>query len=254
MRSIGNSGALRAILLVWGLSLILSPTHLMAAPLTSPGSVDRADRSDEPFGLSTATVTKGAVLDKWLNVEREVDDERQVLRMCKENRASCQSPTTLQFLAIVDSGRALEGRARIGEINRAINLKLKPVSDLALYGAEDVWSPPLATFAIGAGDCEDYAIAKFVALQEAGISADDLRIVILRDDHREEDHAVVAARLDGHWLTLDNRHMVMVEDHDVRRYRPVFLVDRDGVKAYSDAPSTFEASRGYERAIGQIRR
>lgn len=58
----------------------------------------------------------------------------------------------------------------------------------------------------------------------------------------------------GHWLTLDNRHMVLVEDHDVRRYRPIFLIDRDGVKAYSDAPSTFEASRGYERAIGQIRR
>jgi predicted transglutaminase-like cysteine proteinase len=254
MRRIGNSSALRAILLACGLFLIFSPTHLMAAPLNSPESVDWAISSDEPFGLSTATVTTGAVLEKWLNVEREADDERQVLRMCEENRASCQSPTALQFLAIVDSGRALEGRARVGEINRAINLKLKPMSDLALYGAEDVWSPPLATFAIGAGDCEDYAIAKFVALQEAGISADDLRIVILRDDHREEDHAVVAARLDGHWLTLDNRHMVLVEDHDVRRYRPIFLVDRDGVRLYSDAPSTFEVSRGYERAIGQIRR
>src|SRR6266478_6778177 len=225
MRRIGNSSALRAIslraiLLAWGLALICLPTHLIAAPLISPGSVDRDVRSDEPFGLSTAAVTKGAVLEKWLNVEREVDDERLVLRMCEENRASCQSPTALQFLAIVDSGSALAGRARLGEINRAINLKLKPVSDLALYGAEDVWSPPLATLAIGAGDCEDYAIAKFVALQEAGVSPDDLRIVILRDDLREEDHAVVAARLDGNWLTLDNR--------------PVFLVDRDGVKLYSD--------------------
>ena len=252
MRSIGNSSALRAILLACGLFLICLPTHLMAAPLDSAASVERADRPDEPFGLSTAAVTEGPVLEKWLNVEREVDDEQLVLRSCEENRASCQSPTALQFLAIVDSGRALEGRARIGEINRAINLNLKPRSDLALYGAEDVWSPPLATFAIGAGDCEDYAIAKFVALQEAGVSPDDLRIVILRDDLRVEDHAVVAARLDGHWLTLDNRHMVLVEDHDVRRYRPIFLVDRDGVKAYS--PSTFEASQGYARAIGQIRR
>jgi predicted transglutaminase-like cysteine proteinase len=254
MRRIGNSSALRAILLAWGFSLIFLPTHLMAAPLTSPGATDRADSSDEPFGLSTERVTKGAVLEKWLNVEREVDDERLVLRMCEGDRASCQSPAALQFLAIVDSGRALQGRARLGEINRAINLKLKPMSDLALYGAEDVWSPPLATLALGAGDCEDYAIAKFVALQEAGVSPDDLRIVILRDDRREEDHAVVAARLDGNWLTLDNRHMAMVEDHDVRRYRPVFLVDRDGVKLYSDAPATSEASRGHERAIGQIRR
>ena len=75
--------------------------------------------------------------------------------MCEENRASCQSQAALQFLAIVDSGRRLEGRARLGEINRAINLKLKLTSDLALYGAADVWSPPLATFAIGGGDCED---------------------------------------------------------------------------------------------------
>ncbi len=165
MRRIGNSSALRAIslraiLLAWGLALICLPTHLIAAPLISPGSVDRDVRSDEPFGLSTAAVTKGAVLEKWLNVEREVDDERLVLRMCEENRASCQSRAALQLLAIVDSGRTLEGRARLGEINRAINLKLKPMSDLALYGAEDVWSPPLATLAIGAGDCEDYAISQ----------------------------------------------------------------------------------------------
>jgi predicted transglutaminase-like cysteine proteinase len=231
-----------------------APKLIEAPKLNSPETVDRADSYDEPFGLSTATVTKGPVLEKWLNLQREVDDERLVLRMCEENRASCQSRAALEFLAIVDSGRALEGRARLGTINRAINLILKPVSDLALYGAEDVWSPPLATLAIGAGDCEDYAIAKFVALQEAGVSPDDLRIVILRDDLREEDHAVVAARLDGNWLTLDNRHMAMVEDHDVRRYRPVFLVHRDGVKLYSDAPTTSEASRGYERAIGQIRR
>ena len=79
------------------------------ADASSAGSIDRADRSDEPFGPSTAPVTKGEVLEKWLSVEREVDDERLILRMCDENRASCQSPTALQFLAIVDSGRAFGG-------------------------------------------------------------------------------------------------------------------------------------------------
>jgi predicted transglutaminase-like cysteine proteinase len=231
-----------------------APKLVEAPKLNSPETVDRADSSDEPFGLSTATVTQGAVLEKWLNVEHQIDNERLVLKTCENNRASCQSPAALQFLAIVDSGRTLEGRARLGEINRAINLRLKPKSDLALYGEEDVWSPPLATFAMGAGDCEDYAIAKFVALQEAGVSPDDLRIVILRDDRREEDHAVVAARLDGNWLMLDNRHMTMVEDKRVRRYRPVFLADRDGVKLYSDTQYLAEGWRGAERAIGQIRR
>jgi hypothetical protein len=57
---------------------------------------------------------------------------------------------------------------------------------------------------------------------------------------------VVAARLGGNWLMLDNRHMAMVEDKRVRRYRPVFLVDRDGVKLYSDTPSIAEGWRGAE--------
>lgn len=254
MRRVGNSGAWRAILFAWVLALICAPADLMAGSLSSPASVDRASRSGEPFGLPTATLSTGALVEKWLGVEREVDDERRLLSACEDDRASCQSQTALEFLAIVDSGRTLTGRARLGEINRAINLKIRPMSDLALYGADDVWSPPLATFAIGAGDCEDYAIAKFVALQDAGVSADDLRIVILQDDIRKEYHAVVAARLDGNWLLLDNLHMIMVEDQQVRAYHPVFVIDHDGVKLYPSSPSASAGSHGFGRGVGQIQR
>src|SRR5712691_7904953 len=73
-----------------------APKLVEVPKLNSPETIDRADSYDEPFGLSTATVTKGPVLEKWLNLEREVDDERLVLKMCEENRASCQSPTALQ--------------------------------------------------------------------------------------------------------------------------------------------------------------
>jgi len=34
------------------------------------------------------------------------------------------------------------------------------------------------------------------------------------------DHAVVAARFEGHWRLLDNRHLVMLEDVQIRRYHP----------------------------------
>ena len=142
----------------------------------------------------------------------------------------------LQLLAIVDNARAREGRARLGEINRAINLAIRPMSDLAQYGQIDVWSSPLETFAHGAGDCEDYAIAKYVALRLAGVSADDLRLVVMRDTIRGEGHAVAAARLDGHWLMLDNNRMAMVEDADVRNYRPLFVLDERGVMRYIDTP------------------
>ncbi len=249
MRKIASTAGWHAFLLVCGLFLISPPTELMAG--TPALSVDQGD---EPFGLSASTVTAGTLLEKWLGVERAIDDERRVLKVCEQSRAACRSQTALRFLAIVDGARALDGRARLGEINRAINLSIRPVSDLALYGINDVWSPPLVTLAKGAGDCEDYAIAKFVALQEAGVAIEDLRIVILRDDVREEDHAVVAARLDGSWLVLDNLHMAMAGDRQVRDYlRPLFLIDHEGVKRYSGAPSISEGSRGYA-ATGRIPR
>src|SRR5207248_4663919 len=109
------------------------------------------------------------------------------------------------------------------------------MSDLAQHGQIDVWTSPLATLARGGGDCEDYAIAKFVALRRAGLAADDLRIVVLRDTIHGEDHAVAAARVDGRWLMLDNRRMAMVEDAHVRNYRPTFVIDQHGVMRYADS-------------------
>ena len=215
----------------------LGPTaNLTAAALDSSGPSELAGSSTEPFGLFASKLFAGGVREKWRDVERKLDDERVQLALCDGDRERCVSPAALRLLAIVDNARAREGRARLGEINRAINLAIRPMSDQAQYGEIDVWNSPLVTFAHGAGDCEDYAIAKFVALRQAGISPDDLRIVIMRDTIRGEDHAVAAARLDGHWLTLDNRRMAMVEDANIRNYRPLFVIDRYGVMQYADTP------------------
>ena len=234
-----NSRALRAVFLVCGLAGF-GPAA--AGTLLSPGAAVLIKKSVEPFGLPTTILADGGLHDKWLGVQRRLDDEMVQLALCEGDREGCVSPAALQFLAIVEAAKARDGRARLGEVNRAINLAVRPVSDLAQYGQLDVWTSPLATLTRG-GDCEDYAIAKFVALRRAGIAPDDLRIVIMRDTLRGEDHAVAAARLDGHWLTLDNRRMAMIEDSDVRNYRPIFVIDQHNVMRYADAPLLADASR-----------
>jgi len=228
--------ALRAAVLACGMACFGPITGLRAGTLDSASPLDVAGLSAEPFGLSTTAVYAGGLRDKWLGVARKLDDERVQLALCDGDRDNCASTAALQFLAIVDSGRARDGRARLGQINRAINLAIHPMSDLAQYGEIDVWSSPLVTFYRGAGDCEDYAIAKYVALLEAGITDDDLRIVILRDTIHGEDHAVTAVRLDGHWLMLDNRRMAMIEDNYVRNYRPLFVIGQSGLMKYADPP------------------
>jgi predicted transglutaminase-like cysteine proteinase len=232
----GYSRALRVVMLACGIAWFGPMADVTAGTLLAPGSAVLVRKSAEPFGLFAAALSYGGLQEKWRGVQHRLDDEMVQLALCDGDRDRCVSPAALRFLAIVDNARTLEGRARLGETNRAINLALRPMSDLAQYGQIDVWSTPLASFASGAGDCEDYAIAKLVALRMAGISPDDLRIVVMHDTLAGEDHAVAAARLDGHWLTLDNRRMAMIEDNYVRNYRPIFVIDRNGPMKYVDTP------------------
>jgi len=216
------------------------PVELGPTPNTAPTRIVRIDPTgdeiqharaiDEPFGLIALESPENGLWQKWRGVARAIEAEAEILTLCRSDPDICPSAAARRFLAIIESGRARQGRARLGEINRAINLSIRPMSDLAQYGVPDLWSSPLATLTAGAGDCEDYAIAKYVALREAGIAETDLRLVIVHDARAGDDHAVVAARLDSHWLILDNRWLVLNEDADLKQFVPLFAIDRDGVK------------------------
>ena len=184
----------------------------------------------EPFGLDAEPVAAGAILAKWSGVEAEIRAEDEVLARCREG-AWC--PTAARrFLTIVDEGRARNGRARIGIINRAINLAIIPTSDVAQWGVADRWSAPLETFTTRRGDCEDYAIAKYVALRAAGLAEADVKLVVVRNTAAGEDHAVVAVRLDGAWIILDNRWLPLVRDREMPRPTPLFVLDDNGVRQF----------------------
>jgi predicted transglutaminase-like cysteine proteinase len=113
-------------------------------------------------------------------------------------------------------------------------------------GVEDHWSPPLETLQTDRGDCEDYAIVKYLALLLAGLSRDDLKIVIVRNLLPNEDHAVLAARVDGEWLILNDNNLALVRDLDMVRVQPKFLLDQDG--AHRLVPSN-RAAAGPRNAV-----
>jgi predicted transglutaminase-like cysteine proteinase len=217
------------------------------SPLAPMRPLTQAPGASEPFGLPVEPVTYGEVLNKWNGVVAEIGAENDILGRCRSDAKSC--PTAAQkFLAVIADGRAHDGRARVGVINRAINMAIRPTSDMAQWGVPDRWSAPLVTLASGRGDCEDYAIAKYVALREAGVAEDGVRLVIVRDLANGEDHAVVTARLDDRWIVLDNRRLTLVADTDMPHVRPLFVFDRDGVKRFT--PPTALARRGPAPADG----
>ena len=234
--------ALSAMIFALGFPACLGNAHaseLTAAPfdtysfaVADPFEMPRAVPEHqllEPFGLQASALVKGSLQHKWSSAKKRLSREREILIRCQSSAAECP-PAAAKFLSIVDEALTREGWARIAEINRSINLDIKPVDDMTQYGVVDFWATPLMAFASNAGDCEDYAIAKYVALQEIGISADDLRLLIVHDRATNEDHAVAAVRYDGRWLILDNRTLDMRQDVDIAEFDPLFVIDGDGVK------------------------
>lgn len=232
METAARSRAFCAILVMCGLILLGSAAELRAGTLLSPGAGVLVRKSAEPFGVFAFAISSGSLQQKWSALKDKLDDDMVQLALCDGDRDNCASPAALALLAIVDQARARDGRARLGEINRAINLAIFAAND----GTDDVWSSPLATFARGAGDCEDYAIAKLAALRLAGIASEELRMVVVRDVRAGEAHAIAAAKLDGQWLMLDNRRMAMVRDDVTRSYQPLFVLHQSAVLKYVDEP------------------
>jgi predicted transglutaminase-like cysteine proteinase len=194
-------------------------------------------RMSEPFGLEITAPVTGGLQNNWSAVTEKLTREHEILLQCRTDIVACP-PAATKFLSIVDKALTQNGLARIGEINRTINLTIRWVNDMTQYGVPDLWATPLMTFASGAGDCEDYAIAKYVALREIGISPDNLRLVVVRNRTMSQQHAVAAVRYDGRWLILDNRTLVMARDLDVAAYTPLFVVDSEGVKYVTPLANT----------------
>lgn len=71
---------------------------------------------------------------------------------------------------------------RLQALNRFFNERIVFAEDIDTTGQIDQWASPLETLGRGAGDCEDFAIAKYFALIAAGVPTAKLRMVYVRAD------------------------------------------------------------------------
>jgi predicted transglutaminase-like cysteine proteinase len=102
--------------------------------------------------------------------------------------------TALGRLATVDPSRLLR------EVNRYVN----GARYVAEVGNGDRWETPVELFLQG-GDCEDFAIAKFLLLRALGVSSDDMRILMLAATNSIGPHSVLLVRAGTETFVLDNR-------------------------------------------------
>lgn len=84
------------------------------------------------------------------------------------------------------------------DVNHSVNARIRPATDMELYGREEYW-----TYPVDAGDCEDYVLEKQRELREKGFPLSSLLITVVRKPDGEG-HAVLTVRTDRGDFILDN--------------------------------------------------
>ncbi len=142
----------------------------------------------------------------------------------------CAGPTWLAFLDSLETDVLSE---QLIQVNRYVN-ETPYMLDVANWGESDHWAAPTEFFAKG-GDCEDYAIAKYFLLRELGVPPEQLRIVVLHDRRRRQEHAVLAVTWEDRTLLLDNVRNRIVPWRELRHYLPIYSLNVRSAWQYAPA-------------------
>lgn len=159
---------------------------------------------------------------KWTSMIARYAGEQAQLRLpCQQspgNRCMLQ-----QWVSFLDSVRGLDRRAQVDEVNRRMN-SAPYIEDILNYGIPDYWATP-GEFFENSGDCEDYAIAKFMSLRLLGFSNDEMRVGVVQDTNLNLVHSILIVYLDGQSLLLDNQISQVIPVSSVHHYVPYFTIN-----------------------------
>ena len=162
-------------------------------------------------------------LPQWQDVLARMQAEAPLTAACRAAPEQCPSPAARAWSRLLRSLDGAPPAAQLREVNRFVN-GWHYRTDADNYGRSDYWATPFEFFR-RAGDCEDYAIAKYRSLRLLGVPAERLRLVVLQDVARNLPHAVLAAYLDGRVLILDNLSDAVLPQESLPHYLPYYSVN-----------------------------
>lgn len=174
------------------------------------------------FGSTSIRSDNLKLFPKWTGaLERYFNEDRLANAPCDDRRFNhCQLQHWKAFL------KTLRGKDPIDQL-RAVNRyanRARYVIDPRNYGVPDYWATP-GEFLRRNGDCEDYAIVKFMSLRALGFDPERMRIVVLNDMNLNAAHAVLVVWLGDTALMLDNQVPQVVRADAIRHYRPIYSVN-----------------------------
>jgi predicted transglutaminase-like cysteine proteinase len=122
------------------------------------------------------------------------------------------------------------------EVNNMMN-KVRYIGDQKNWGKSDYWETPIEFMTYG-GDCEDFAIAKYVSLRALGVPDRAMRVAIVKDTEKNIAHAILIVYTEDGPMVLDNQIKSMTEASAINHYKPIYSINRTAWWLHTDGNSS----------------
>ncbi|MFT5780937.1 MAG: putative transglutaminase-like cysteine proteinase [Pseudomonas sp.] len=96
-----------------------------------------------------------------------------------------------EWNTLINSNLNVDDNKKLAVVNHFFNRQLRFVGDNQNWHQNDYWATPIEALVKGAGDCEDYAIAKYFTLRRLGIPSEKLRITYVKALRYNQAHMVL---------------------------------------------------------------
>ncbi len=103
--------------------------------------------------------------------------------LLKQAETKCTQGAVTRLLGWEDMIRkdnSTSDRQKLEKVNQFFNSRIRFASDWDVWGVEDYWATPFEFLCKNAGDCEDFAIAKFFTLKAIGVGEEKLNIMYVK--------------------------------------------------------------------------
>lgn len=209
-------------------ALVLVCTALIMTFAVDLGPAHSAKKSKATPGIFNSVEVKKKGLKpfpKWTGaLERFILESKKNEGTCTPSKKKkCHYTTWANMVAKLKDADLI---AKVKGVNSFMN-KAPYVVDKMNWGVKDYWATP-GQFFSKFGDCEDYAIVKFLSLRALDVPSEIMRIVIVKDLNLRVGHAVLAIEIGGKQYLLDNQIKRIVPATKVRHYKPIFSLNEEG--------------------------
>jgi predicted transglutaminase-like cysteine proteinase len=181
--------------------------------------------------LLVLTIFTGLLIAAPVITETIFRFDKEFLKKAEEK---CGKEAPARFTAweeLIHNDKSPSDREKLSKVNHFYNSRIRFVSDIELWGVQDYWATPIEFLCKNAGDCEDFAIAKFFTLKAMGVAEEKLNIAYVKAIQYNIAHMVLTyySEPGAEPLVLDN----LVDSIDPASKRtdlmPVFSFNGSGL-------------------------